>query len=31
VPFIAALAHQGIALIMLAIAVWHMARLRRAV
>ena len=31
VPFIAALAHQGVALIMLAVAVWHTARLRRAV
>jgi cytochrome c oxidase assembly protein subunit 15 len=28
VPFTAALAHQGVALIMLAVAVWHTARLR---
>jgi cytochrome c oxidase assembly protein subunit 15 len=31
VPFIAALAHQGVALIMLAVAVWHTARLRSAI
>ncbi len=31
VPFIPALAHQGVALIMLAVAVWHTARLRPAV
>jgi heme A synthase len=30
VPFSAALAHQGVALIMLAVAVWHAARLRPA-
>jgi cytochrome c oxidase assembly protein subunit 15 len=30
VPFIAALAHQGLALIMLAVAVWHAVRLRPA-
>ncbi len=31
VPFSAALAHQGVALIMLAVAVWHTARLRPSV
>jgi heme A synthase len=30
VPLIPALAHQGVALVMLAVAVWHAARLRPA-